>query len=267
MTRSNAAAAISLGLLVAFLVLPTVAQAAAAKPDAKRTQVASPDPAKHERREGHPRVYLSWDAPWGMPRARDTVMVACDDTTRADTLYLTFDPGQDLAELLGIDASLTFRAAPGDSLGPFWDLSRRGVNPWNLRIEFDEPPAGAESPWQVSGMGAPAYKLNRDSARLELTYYINAAMAAPVAAGTRYFFARVMIRERRPYLRGCKQPVCVELNRLIVSYSGGRRWMTTGERFVSWNSPGGHVCDTFKLLPPEPEPAPLGGAPPDSSRN
>jgi hypothetical protein len=267
MMRSNAALTVCLGLFVIILVAPSAARVEAAKPDPKRSMMAAPDSARPARREGHPRVFLSWDAPWGMPRARDTVMVACDDTTRADTLYLTFDPGQDLAELLGIDASLTFRAAPGDSLGPFWDLSRRGVNPWNLRIEFDEPPAGVESPWQVSGMGAPGYKLGRDSGRLDLTYFINASMAAPVAAGTRYFFARVMIRERRPYLRGCKQPVCVELNRMIVSYSGGRRWMTTGERFVSWNSPGGHVCDTFRLLPPEPEPLPFGGGSPDSSHN
>lgn len=266
MMRSNAGRWWAcLGLLAA--AIGSSPCAAAGKPDQKAAIVASP--AQPERREGRPRIFLSWDAPYGMPRASDTRNAACDDTTAADTLYLSFDPGEDLSALLGIDAALTFRAAPGDSLGPFWDLSRKGVNPWNLRIEFDEPPAGAESPWPVSGMGAPQYILGPESGRLKLTYFVNASHAGPIAAGTRYFFARVMLRLRKPYLEGCRQPVCVELNFLKVSYSGGGRWINEGERFVCRNSAGGAACQEHRLRPPEPEPMPRrvpAGAAPDSVR-
>jgi len=244
---------------------------AAGKPSAGASKISSSAQGDTlVRREGHPRIFLTWDAPHRMPRAKDAITVACDDTTAADTLYLTFDPGEDLGAFMAVDATLYFRSAPGDSLGPFWDLSRNGVNPWNLRIEFDEPPAGAVSPWAVAGYGAPRYHLTRDTGRLDLTYYVAASKAAPVAAGTQYFFARVMLRLRKPYLGGCKQAACVELGHLLLSYSGGSRWITDGDRFVSWNSTDGAACRDARKRTPDQEPEKFGGravpTSPDSTR-
>lgn len=276
MKRSTFVATLCAAALLAAAVeaAPTALAAAggvAGKPDPSRSIIGGTmvvvDSAARTRREGHPAIFLSWGAPYGLPRAREAAVSACDDTTAADTLYLTFDPGEDVGQLMGIGATLKFRAAPGDSLGPFWQLSRTGANPWNLRIEFDEPPDGVASPWPVSGMGAPSYRLTRDTGRLDLTYFINATHAGPVAAGTRYFYARVILRLRRPYLRGCAQPVCVELDHLKISYAGGGRWINTGQRFTSWNSPGGEACIEAKLRPPDPEPLPMGGrAEPDTIR-
>lgn len=218
-----------------------------------------------ERREGHPGMFLSWNAPYGLPGASDAISVSCDDTTRVDTLYMTFDPGEDVANLLAVDATLTFRAAPGDSLGPFWDMARSGANPWNLRLEFDEPPPGCPSPWPVSGSADLSYRLRKDAGELNLSYFVPASQSGPVAGGSRYFYARVMIRLRRGYLKGCGQPVCIELSRLLVGLREGGRPITAGERFVSWNSPGGKVCADYRKRGVMPWPV-AGGAPPDTAR-
>lgn len=260
----------------------SLAAPAAGTPSPKHSAVtgsAIVDSSALARLESRPAIFLSWDAPQGMPRAHDAAVAACDDTLGVDTLYITFDPGESLGNLLGVDAVLTFRPGPGDSLGPFWDLSRAGANPWNLRIEFDEPPPGCETPWRVPGIGAPRYRLSPGAGRLDLTYYVPASKAGPVAPGTRYFLARVMVRQRKPQLGGCRQPVCVELNHVLISYNGGSRWINGGERFVSWNSPGGAACAEHRLRPPDEEPPrqqgrfdlPAEGAPPagaarDSSR-
>ena len=230
---------------------------AGSQPSPTHSSVVGPavlDSGAIARREGHPRVFLSWQAPYGLPGARDSARAACDDSLAADTLYLTFDPGEDIGRLMGIDATLVFRAAPGDTLGPFWDLSRRGVNPWNLRIEFDDPPAGIASPWAVAGMGAPRYTLGRDAGRLDLTYFVPSSLADAIAAGTRYFMARVILRLRRPRLEGCRQAVCVEFDHLLISYAGGSRWINAGERFATWNSPDGGACREPRLRPPSQEP-------------
>lgn len=202
---------------------------------------------------------MSWGAPFGMPGAHPSAKWACNDTLAADTLYLTFDPGQDIAHLMGIDVTLMFHAAPGDTLGPFWQLARSGANPWNLRIEFEPPTDGTLSPWPVPGVGMPRYTLTRDTGRLDLTYFVPSDDAGPVAAGTRYFFARVMLRLRRAWLSGCLQPVCVEYHHMLISHSDGSRWINSGERFASWNSPGGAVCREFRLRPPPEEPPRFGG--------
>jgi hypothetical protein len=212
-------------------------------------------------------MFLAWSAPYGTPGARDEIVVACDDTTRSDTLFITFDPGMDAPNLLAVEATLTFRAAPGDSLGPFWDLSRRGRNPWNLRVEYDEPPAGVESPWPVAGVGSVSYQLGKDAGRTELSYYVAASKSGPVAAGTRYFYARVILRDRQIKLKGCTQPVCVEVSRLWVERADKSVPAELGDRFVSRNSPGSKVCTTYRTRSPMPWPTPfVGGTPPDSAK-
>jgi hypothetical protein len=99
-------------------------------------------------------------------------------------------------------------------------------------------------------VGRPRYSLKGDTGRLDLTYYVPADEAKPIAAGSRYFFARVMLRLRRASLAGCLQPVCVEFDHMLIGHSEGNRWINAGERFASWNSPGGAVCREFRLRPP-----------------
>jgi len=259
-----AAAAAAVLAMVASAAIVGAASGPAGRPDPSRSVISGSalvDTKAAVPRVGHPAIFLSWDAPWGMPRASAAATATCDDSTAADTLYLSFDPGEDIGQLMGINATLTFRAAAGDTLGPFWDLSRAGANPWNLRIEFDEPPEGAEAPWPVAGDGGVRYTLSRESGRLDLSYAVPASRAGPIAAGTRYFFARVFLWLRKARLAGCRQPVCVELNHMVISHGGSSRWVNQGERFVSWNSPGGAACKEHRLRPPAEEPPRFGGAP------
>ena len=211
------------------------------------------------RRLGKANVYLAWHAPWGTPGARDTATWACNDTLAADTLYLTFDPGQDVAVLMGIDVTLLFHSAPGDTLGPFWDLSRKGANPYNLRIEFSPAPEGAADAWPVLGEGGPRYQVKGETGKLDLLYYVPASKGGPIFAGARYFAARVIVRARKPQLGGCHQPVCVDLDHIWVSHTDGSIWINSGQRFTSLNSPGGAGCREWRKRPPTEEPMRFGG--------
>lgn len=205
-----------------------------------------PSAAGDSLEDGAPAIFLSWSAPYGMQGARETITSSCDDSTASDTLYLTFDPGRDQARLIGIDANLLIRAAPGDTLGPFWDLSRSGPGRGNLRVDFEDPPSGSPSPWQVTGQGIQRYRKIRETGQLVLVYFVPADQGGPVAGGTRYFFARVILRHRGR-AAGCRQPVCVGLVRLKPSYGPGSPWITSGARFVSRNSPGGEACTEYRL--------------------
>src|SRR5262245_22487412 len=270
----------SILLVAAGILISTACVHAAGKPDpghAVTAKPAAPQGAVHAvKRE--PAVFMAWHAPWGTPGARETAAWACDDTLAADTLYLTFDPGEEIASLIGIDASLVFHAAPGDTLGSFWDVTRQGANPFSLRIEYEPPPPGTPGPWRMVGQGGVRYHKRGDSGRLDLQYFVPASQGAPLAPGVRYFLARVEIRVRRPQLGGCHQPVCVDFDHVQLSHTNGDRWINTGQRFTSCNSPGGTVCTEFRTRPPTEEPmrfawpeppgqaAAPAGAPRDSTR-
>jgi len=247
---------ISTLLVAAAILLASAYVQAAGKADpghaATTKPAASPGTSHAVKRE--PAVFLAWHAPWGTPGARETATWACDDTLAADTLYLTFDPGDEIASLIGVDAALVFHAAPGDTLGSFWDFNRQGANPFNLRIEYDPPPEGTPGPWRLVGQGGVRYHKRGDTGRLDLQYFVPASQGGPLATGVRYFLARVAIRVRRPQLGGCHQPVCVDFDHVQLSHTNGDRWINAGQRFASCNSPGGAVCAEFRKRPPTEEP-------------
>lgn len=194
-----------------------------------------------------PSIYLAWSAPYGMPGARDAIITSCSDSTAADTLFISFDPGRDHERLIGIDANVFFRPLPGDTLGPYWYLGR------NIRVDFEEPPDGIPTPWPVMGVGMPRYRKDPEIGQLPLTFSVPASDAGPVKGGTRYHFARIILKHRG-VMEGCGQPVCVELYRLKPSYGPSGTWIMTGERFVSRNSPDGGVCSEYRLRPPGMDP-------------
>jgi hypothetical protein len=191
-------------------------------------------------------IFLSWGAPYGMPGARDAITSSCGDTTMRDTLYITFDPGRNQDHLIGIDANLMFHAAPGDTLGPFWGSSKPGPFPPNIRVQVDDPPDGCPSPWQGVTTDVKKYRKSGDLSELVLVRYTAVDEAGPVQGGTRYFIARVLLGHRGGDW-GCDRPVCAALARLKPSYGPGSPWITTGERFVTWNSPGGAACSKYRL--------------------
>jgi hypothetical protein len=194
-----------------------------------------------------PSIYLSWSAPYGTPGARDAIMTSCADSTAAETLFISFDPGRDQARLIGYDANVFFRPTPGDTLGPYWYLGR------NVRVDFEEAPPGAPSPWPVMGAGMPRYRKDREIGQLPLTFSVPANEAGPVKGGIRYHAARIILRHKG-VSEGCGQPVCVELYRLKPAYGPSGTWIMAGERFVSRNSPDGGVCSEYRQRPPGMDP-------------
>src|SRR5207247_498731 len=83
-----------------------------------------------------PGLFLSWRAPRGFDRARDTLVCAARDTGRVDTLYLSFEVDHARAGLLSMESDVYFTAQPGDSLGAFWSFKRGTANGGNMWIEF-----------------------------------------------------------------------------------------------------------------------------------
>src|SRR5262245_46036945 len=85
-------------------------------------------------RAGEPRLFATWKAPYGQPRATGQLTYACADTSRRDTLFLTYTTGKDSPFFIGLEAQLYMRAASGDSLQDFWKLDGPGAN--NVMVDF-----------------------------------------------------------------------------------------------------------------------------------
>jgi hypothetical protein len=224
-----------------------------------------------------PRIFMAWRAPYGTPGALSNLDLACDDTSRVDTLYLSFETGRDLPGFFGMSAKLRFYPAEGDTLGPFWFFGREGRNPGALMIQID--PDGTfpcSQPWVRPGLGGPTFEFRPWAAELSFVYAVAVGTEAPVSGRTRYCFARVLIARNRCHLAGSRQPVCIEWAEAF--YSGGGRDLPIERgpaRYVSLNSPDGSVCDPYRRLsrlapwtPARPgtgSSGPVQAAPPDST--
>ncbi len=197
---------------------------------------------------GEPQLYLTWHAPYGYPRASETVMAACDDTSHADTLYLSFDPGQSYPTFLGVKASLVFHPPAGDSLGPWWLTECDRGLPSKFKVKMD---LGLEypQPWRVEGAGASQFDCAGGAARLSMIFAVPYDKAGGIRAGSVYCFARIIVRHPPPTEPGCDQPICIEWSESQVSFDIGPHtsYVTSGpHRFASWNSPGGKACVTYR---------------------
>lgn len=200
---------------------------------------------------GAPRIYLSWRAPYGSPGASDTLTTACGRGGEKDTLYLTFETGEDSGGYFGTEAVLYFRAPVGDTLGPHWWFDRK-----NLEVQFvaDSVP-GCVMPWQSTiSMMTSFYDRSPGSGRLRLSNIRPISLPVVVRDSVPYFYARILIPRPRADVPRCDQPICVEwfiaevctdTTATAQKFSG-----PGGNRFISWNSPNGEVCSSFRSLAP-----------------
>lgn len=203
-------------------------------------------------RAGEPQLYLSWHAPHGWPRATDTLSVACGDSTREDTLFLSFDPGADSASFNGFTATLYLRAAPTDSLGPWWRLTPEMGLSGRFRVEFaGDSTDRYHSPFRVRGTGRSLYDHTSTSARARLIYAVPWHRAVGVKKGETYTLARILLRRPPPEMAQCGQPLCIEwaVSGLAFQLRSEPQVNRGGARFASLNSPKGAVCATFRGVP------------------
>jgi hypothetical protein len=195
-----------------------------------------------------PELFLSWRQPYGMPGASDTLTIVPGDTSRTDTLFLSFDPGRDAPKFFAMYGRLYFHPQMGDTLGTYWHWERGWYNQGNMRMEFDNDGTfPCLQPFVAYGMGAPLYEFAPGVGRLDLIYAVRAEDAAPVAAGTRYCFARVLFRQKKSMLPGSTQPICLEWAEGRLSFGGADVVTTNGEhRWVTVNSPNGALCGVYR---------------------
>jgi len=194
-------------------------------------------------------LYLSWNAPWGMRRATAVRMPDCRDSTRADTLYLSFYPGRTVDYFTGFSADLRFVAAGADSLGPWWHMeSKGGENGGNLAVEWGPSDAmPGRQPWPVPGRGFAMIDRTPAAMRLRLLYAMAVNDAVPIDSATTYTLCRVILRHRPARkLAGCEQAVCVEWSKATLGYGlKDEPEVRRGERFVSYGGPIG-ICEPFR---------------------
>ena len=101
-----------------------------------------------------PILYASWHAPYGDSTARDTLTGRCDDAG-ADTLCLSFDPGEDIETFYAVSATIEFRAIPPDTLSERWWFGGGEGNYYNVRVHMDaESTETALKPWAMQPVGA-----------------------------------------------------------------------------------------------------------------
>lgn len=166
------------------------------------------------------------------------------DTLGMDTLYLCMQPGRSSPSFNGFTALLEFHCAPGDTLGDFWHFERNGRNAGGLAAQFGPDSSfPCPQPWQVSGVGRPGWVPASDGAQLRLVFAVPYLSATAVDSATIYALGRVVIRHRNAPLSGSAQPLCIEWREASLAFAlRDEPIVRRGERFVSWNSPGGAVC-------------------------
>jgi len=192
------------------------------------------------------RLYLTWDAPWGLPRASSVKRPRSHDPRSADTLWLSMLPGRTGPGFLGFTAEVYFHAAAGDTLGPWWHLERGALNGGEISIECGpDPTIPLRQPWRYSGTVISKLDHTPSSARLRILFAVPYTDAVPVKPDSVYALCRVVLHHHRA-LPGCSQPVCVEWADCELDY-----WLkdtptaSLGERFVSYAADTA-VCAAFE---------------------
>lgn len=228
--------ALARALLLATIAAPGIA---ALSPAARAEPATAPEAA---------RIYLTWNAPYGQPRASESLSAPCGDTTRVDTLWMCFDPGKASAGYVGMTSTVSLWPADGDTLGPHWDFGH-GQAVKRLRIEFNpDSVRGTKRAWHDGGIGRFGYFRGPTSGSIRLIQAVGTRDAIPVEPGGVYALARVLVPRPSKESDACAHPVCIEWQWATMAYGeGDEPQVHHGARFVSWNAPRGKdACGTMR---------------------
>ncbi len=176
-----------------------------------------------------PRLHLSWRAPHGLARAADSIGTTCADSSRTDTLWLSFEPSRDETAFVALGGEIEIHGQPGVSLGAFWHMSKGGANRGGLILQLGpDPSMPGESPWPMPGLGVVDYRVDGATARLGFGCTLGNDSKAHLRKGRRYTVGRVLVRGISAGLPGCDAPVCFEWRRAEFVFGGGRDFWTGG---------------------------------------
>jgi hypothetical protein len=194
-------------------------------------------------------LYLSWNAPWGMPRARLAHVPQCADSVVEDTLFLSFYPGRASSGFMGYTAQLQLHATGSDTLGTWWHSeSKGGENGGSVRVEWGpSPDMPGRQPWSTPGRGFVLSDRTPWSVRLRLLFAMTLDDAPPLDSTLTYTLCRVIFRHHpERQLAGCGQPVCIEWEKSTFGFAlKDEPEVSRGERFVSYGD-GGAACEAFR---------------------
>ncbi len=238
-----------LTLSLLLLLAPALVGAASEPKAAARPADSPPAAAATPAETPANRIFLSARAPFGAPRALETLPLACGDTTHRDTLWLSFEPAADESTMYGFSAEVFVYAPPGDTLGSFWDMQRGGANNGGLTVTFGPDETFPQpQPWTTQGIGTALYDRTPQSGRFRFLYVMPMGKAGPVEAGTRYVLGRIVLGAKRAGLTGCEQPVCVEWHNATVQYRAGEKVVVekSGSR---WVARGGGAGECRERIP------------------
>ena len=194
-------------------------------------------------------LYLTWHAPYGAPGATTDLSGAWGDSTREDTLYMSFDLGTDAESFNGFMATLLLHPAIGDTLEQHWRFGHgmdnlKGVRPlWSI----DSIP-GARVPWRgLRHLAAIHYDYTSGLGTLKMTFAIPAGASRSFKYGERFCIGRLLFQRPSAGDLGARHPICIEWATSTLSlWFGYYPEVTSGERFVTWNAPDGRACEPFR---------------------
>lgn len=185
-----------------------------------------------------PIVHLTWRAPFGDPRAVDSIGVSCADSSRIDTLYLSFEPSQDESAFVAAGGEIIVHPVPGDSIGPFWQMGKGGANRGGMTLQIGpDPDIPGTSAWNRSGVGVVDYDWTSTRGRFRFMYAMAPDAKMHLRKGERYTLGRFLIRGMASRLPGCDAAVSLEWDRTEFDFvpgepSSGRSVTGRGNAFV-----------------------------------
>ncbi len=189
-------------------------------------------------------LFLTWNAPYGMRRARDTRPPRTRmGTGGIDTLYLAFIPGRPSESFNGFTAEMYFRAAPGETLGTWWHMDKAGENAGALMAQFGPDPSFPQrQPWSGTGQGFLILDRTPTRNKLRMVFAVPDGTGAPLHPDSVYTLARLLLKHDRD-LPGRTQPVCIEWASAGLAFAlKDEPQVKRGERFVGFGSADGNVC-------------------------
>jgi len=191
-------------------------------------------------------LFIAWHAPYGTPGATDTLTGLCNDKG-ADTLYLSFDPGEKMQAFMALQSTIVFHTAPQDSFSTRWLFGGGAGNAFNVRVESGPKETfPAIQPWKNSAVGGVNFDHTAHHGFLRVLLAQPSTDSTVLVPGKRYCFARLFF-PHPPEVEGCHQPICIEFKTLKVNHGMTDLVSSRGEhRFISINSRNGEVCDAQK---------------------
>jgi hypothetical protein len=197
-----------------------------------------------------------------MARAKSAIVPVAEGS---DTLWVTVDPGADYRTMIGCDLQITFHAAPGDTLTPYWWFGGGTANTHNVKVDFPQRSWPAPSPYKIAGFGGANFNRTPTEGRLGITFAVPADSAAWIHPGTRYGLARIILPAAdNPAWRS--HPVCIELSDVRIGIDLAKDAQSVGnggDRCVSWGDPSEKVCEPYRRarhLPAWKRPSHTGGS-------